>query len=60
MLQALTSKSMGLWIRDLPLADGSVGVFIRGFDINGQAWIDGQLFTDDQLISINDVSLLNM
>ena len=50
---------LGILIRDerLGCVGHETGLFIRGFDIQGSAWIDGHLFSNDQLVEVNGCSL---
>ena len=53
-------SSLGIFIQDGELDDGTVGVLIHGFDPNGLAFRDGRLLTRDRLISANGRSLTGM
>ena len=53
-------SSLGISVRDCKFSDGTVGVFIYAFERTGLAFVDGRLFTNDRLVSINSFSVADL
>ena len=53
---------LGIFLHDLelPEEEGSKGIFVKGFVPGSSGWRDSRLFTNDQLVSINGISLAGM